>query len=99
MSAPIKIFLAAVAEWGDGDLTGIAIAEDGTVLGNHISSNEAWLEHDLRAKTEAFERHARAGYELEFIGVGKAKDHAGLRLALERQLALCADTDDPSKTG
>lgn len=59
---------------GMGGVIGMLIAEDGTVLGSHASSDEAWLPYDLGveegrrpARHETFRKHYPDGYRMEFV--------------------------------
>jgi len=68
-----------------GWLSAILIAQDGTPLGGHCCSSEAYMPHDLGIlegtrpdRHEDFRKHYPDGYRMEFIPYGKAKDHAGL---------------------
>lgn len=41
--------------WGNSDVAGICVDEDGKVLGNHISSSLSWLEKDLSRKAVGYD--------------------------------------------
>lgn len=68
-----KIFLYCypAPNWGEHDVIGYALAEDGTVLASHISSNKAFSQHDMGLtsnwKHEAYEKHYPEGFELEWV--------------------------------
>ena len=55
----------------NSDVAGYALAEDGTGLASHISSNEDWAKHDMGLtsdlKKEIYEGHYPDGYELEWV--------------------------------
>lgn len=61
----------------------MAMAEDGTVLAGHGSSNEGWAIHDIgirgECKHDKYSAHYPDGYEL--IWVRKPNKHAGLMAA------------------
>ena len=84
-----------------GLLMAVLIAEDGTGLGSHACSAEGYMPHDLGCiqgsrpdRHEAFRAHYPDGYRMEFVGYETAGDHAGLKLALERNAALADLTGD-----
>ena len=64
-----------------GMYCGCAIAEDGTILGQHASSSEAWMIRDLERKTALFEAHYPAGYQLEYVARAAAPTHKGIQEA------------------
>ena len=75
-----------------GWMSACLIAEDGTGLGGHICSSEAYMEHDLgilegtRAdRHEGFQKHYPNGYRMEFVRLDavKARSHKGLERAYE----------------
>jgi hypothetical protein len=70
-----KIFLAVQSRtaWAP-DVSGCAIAEDGTLLAAHVSSTDKFLELDLRRHTAQFDAHYPGGYELIWIGDLAATD-------------------------
>lgn len=65
-----KIFIISMPLNGTSDWIGGAIAEDGTALTNHISSNKMWVKHDMGLTWKSSRKHhdyARKypdGYEL-----------------------------------
>jgi hypothetical protein len=71
---------------GGGEGPGIGIAEDGTVLAEHWSSNPYWAEHDLGARSnwkhELYAAHYPEGFEVEFVPADKVDAHEGLQRAL-----------------
>lgn len=67
------------------------LAEDGTALGSHICSSEAYMPHDLgilegtRAdRHETFRAHYPGGYRMVFISGQDVKTHPGLTAAYAR---------------
>lgn len=83
MSKP-KIHLFVNAKWGNGDVIGQAIAEDGTGLAGHVSSSESFLKSDLgyrgTAKHDKYIEHYPDGYELAWVD--NPESHAGLQEAI-----------------
>ena len=84
-----------------GWLSGVLIAEDGTGLGGHVCSAEGYMPHDLGCiegsrpdRHEAFREHYPDGYRMEFVGYDAAADHAGLKVAFERNAALAPSDGD-----
>jgi len=66
------------------------IAEDGTALGSHACSNEAYMIGDLgiakgsRAdRHETFRKHYPDGYKMDFVSGSDVKEHKGLMKAFE----------------
>jgi hypothetical protein len=68
-----KIFLwcTPCPGWGEGAVLGYAMAEDGTGLANHLSSNISFSKHDMGLtsdwKHDYYKEHYPDGYELEWI--------------------------------
>ena len=75
-------------EW----LRAVAIAEDGTLLGEHVCSSEGYMPHDLGVlkgarvdrHEESYRPHYPGGYRMEFVGYKNARDHTGLKAAFAR---------------
>lgn len=72
----------------------VLIAEDGTVLGDHLCSDEAYMPHDLGIlegsapdRHEGFREHYPGGYRMEFVPTEAMDTHAGLRAAFENNVA------------
>ena len=84
----MKIY-AYCTPWG-GDVLGYAIAEDGTGLTSHLSSNPTWSQHDLGVTSDwhhdGYRKHYPDGYEV--VWVEDIETHEGLRTALERNSAV-----------
>jgi hypothetical protein len=72
-----------------GWLDGVAVAEDGEFLTNHISSDEGWMQVDLGVTSVEHQKHDiynakyPEGWEIEFVSYDKVKDHKGLQKAFE----------------
>ena len=73
--------------WFDAQL----IAEDGTWLGSHICSDEAYMPSDLGIlegtrpdRHETFRAHYPDGYRMEFLTYDEAGTHPGLNQAFKR---------------
>lgn len=62
-----KIYIFAKTSHGKLGNTYQTLAEDGTPLGSHISSDEYWVMIDIQSHSEDFEKHYPDGYELELI--------------------------------
>lgn len=81
-----------VTEW----LEVMAMAEDGHVLAEHISSNEYWAQKDIgltsRKKHDNYNRHYPAGWALEWVA--DPKKHAGLMAAYAKNQKLRAEASD-----
>ena len=75
-----------------GHYIAVAIAEDGTVLGDHLCSSEGYMPHDLGMlsgarpdrHTDDFQPHYPDGYRCEFVPSESIEAHAGLQAAFER---------------
>ena len=83
MSDKQKIFCFSNVKGGRG--IAYAMAEDGTVLGSHWCSCEAYVPGDLGVlegsrpdRHETFSKHYPKGYEMEFVPAASVKTHAGL---------------------
>lgn len=82
-------------DWWDAQL----IAEDGTPLGGHICSHEAYMPGDLGIlegsredrHQKNFRPHYPDGYRMEFVSYGDVKSHAGLMEAIKRCEALAGE--------
>jgi len=60
---PPKIFLYLTDDT-PGFNAVVALAEDGTGLASHLSSNSQWARTDIMAKKRLFDEHYPQGYEL-----------------------------------
>lgn len=78
-----KIFVFINGGRGTDWIQGLAMHEDGTVLAQHVSSNETWFEHDMGLnsdwKHEHYREHCPNGFEL--MHVEDPKNHEGLMAA------------------
>jgi len=93
---------------GGGDGICYAMAEDGTVLGSHWCSHEAYAPHDLGVlegarpdRHEGYRKHYAEGYRMDFIQSSNVEGHAGLKraFALNQQQAKEADAGDSAAHG
>lgn len=73
---------------GGGDGSALAMAEDGTVLGEHWCSHEGYVPGDLGVTPGSrldrhvdYKAHYSDGYEMEFVPATDIDDHAGLQAA------------------
>lgn len=73
-----------------GWLQAVLISEDGTELGGHCCSSEAYMPHDLGIlegsrddRHEKFRQHYPEGYRMEFVGNAAVPGHAKLKRAFE----------------
>ena len=72
-----------------GWYTAIALAEDGTCLGSHVCSHEAYMPFDLGVLEGAmpdrhendYQKHYPDGYRMEFVSSNEVKDHVALNEA------------------
>lgn len=65
------------------------VAEDGTSLGGHICTSEAYMPHDLGVlegsrpdRHETFQKHYPNGYRMEFVGYDELPNHEGIKAAV-----------------
>ena len=72
-----------------GFLEGVLVSEDGTFLGSHACSDEAYMYHDLGIlkgtrpdRHDKFQEHYPGGYRMEFVPYEVLKDHTGVNKAL-----------------
>ena len=73
-----------------GFMHAVLVAEDGTPLGSHCCSSEAYMPADLGClegtrpdRHETFKEHYPDGYRMEFVGYSAVKEHAGLMAAFK----------------
>jgi hypothetical protein len=68
MKPKIFIFAKRAPEWGGNSVLGRALAEDGTMLAEHLSSNLSYLQHDMGLRSNwhhtTYQAHYPEGYEL-----------------------------------
>ena len=64
------LILLSAQGWGEHDVIGYALAEDGTGLASHLSGNKDFSKHDMgltsKWKHESYEALSR-GFELEWV--------------------------------
>jgi hypothetical protein len=82
----------------------VLLAEDGTGLGAHTYSSEAYMPYDLGIiegsrpdRHEVLQRHYPNGYKMEFVSHADVPDHEGLGRAI-LAYRLKAITDPPLET-
>jgi hypothetical protein len=73
-------FFNSIYEFGDA--VGVAITEDGYVVGTHVSSNESFSRHDLYVP-DVFDDLFPLGWEWEFVSIKDRDTHAGLKAAIK----------------
>jgi hypothetical protein len=68
---------------------GLLMAEDGTLLGEHLCSSESYMTHDLGIlegtrpdRHEEFRKHYPDGYRMEFVGLLYVRIHEKLMAAI-----------------
>lgn len=73
----------------------VLIAEDGTLLGSHACSSEAYMPSDLGIvegsrpdRHETFSKHYPDGYRMEFVRYDDVASHAGLQAAFKLQVGV-----------
>ena len=68
----------------------IAMAEDGTFLASHLSSNEMFAQHDIGLtsnwKHKTYAKYYPDGYELEWVD--NPKNHEGLMAAYNKNQTM-----------
>jgi hypothetical protein len=71
-------------------LYAVLIAEDGTLLGEHICSSEAYMPADIGVlegtrpdRHDDFRAHYSSGYRMEFVGEKDIFNHPGLNRAIQ----------------
>lgn len=71
----------------DGDVIGVALAEDGEVLCEHESSTLSWSKHDMIEsswKDKFYQEHYPEGYEVIWVGDQDPANYPGLPEAIAR---------------
>jgi len=82
-----KIYVYAISDvTGFGDFCGMALAEDGTFLTSHISSNLYFVHHDMGVfksdwKHDIYDKKYPDGWELEWIDYENLDSHVGFQIA------------------
>lgn len=71
-------------------LEGLLLAQDGTFLGGHLCSSEAWMKTDLGIvgnhrpdRHKDFIKHYPDGYRMEFVPYSEIDDHVGLMTVIQ----------------
>ena len=74
----------------EGWMSAVLIAEDGTVLGGHLCSSEAYMPADLGIlegtrpdRHDTFRVHYPEGYRMEFVRYDDIKNHEALNAAFK----------------
>ena len=94
--------LPVIYGFNNGGCTGwysaVLLAQDGTGLGEHICSDEGYMEYDLGVtegsrpdRHETFQKHYPDGYRMEFIGAADVRTHKGLNAAYALNQAKAQD--------
>jgi hypothetical protein len=85
-----RIFLFINSGAGTDWVVSMAMAEDGTVLGGHVSSNDSFahldIGHTSNAKHGDYLAHYPGGFEVEWVDNVHA--HAGLMAAYAKNQAM-----------
>lgn len=97
--------LPAIYAWNNGGepgwYSGVLLAEDGSGLGGHICSSEAYMLSDLGVlegsrpdRHETFREHYPDGYRMEWVPSSTVMSHTGIEDAvkLNREQAASAKT-------
>lgn len=81
-----------------GFFSACLIAQDGTPLGGHLCSHEAFMLGDLGIREgsredrhEGFRKHYPDGYRMEFVSYNDVPKHAELQAAIKTLEALPSD--------
>lgn len=80
----------------------VLLAEDGTYMGGHLCSHEAYMPGDLgvlegsRAdRHKHFKTHYPDGYRMDFVGASDIETHEGLNAAIKRNQEQRHMTQEP----
>lgn len=80
------------------DVIGYAVAEDGHCIGQHLSSNVMFSQHDMGFtsdwKHDNYSKHYPDGYELEWIDEENLNNHQGWLDALKLNKELAKKEED-----
>jgi hypothetical protein len=80
----IYLYCKPAIGWGENDVVGYAIAEDGIGIASHLSTNIGYSKHDMGLtsdlKHDIYKEHYPEGYELEWVD--SPDTHEGLKKAL-----------------
>ena len=93
---PVIYAFSNVAGGGDGVC--YAMAQDGTVLGSHWCSNEAYAPHDLGVvegarpdRHDDYRKHYPDGYRMDFVPSKDVLSHPALKIAFEANKAAAVE--------
>lgn len=85
----------------DGWYPAVAIAQDGTLLGSHICSSEAYMRHDLGVlegtrpdRHALYQNHYPDGYRMDFVPGADVLFHTELNAALAANKAAQAAAEE-----
>ena len=80
----IYLFCTPCGKYG---LCAKALAEDGTKLGGHLSSNEKFAKHDIGLTStwhhDDYQKYYPDGYEVEWVDQKDFETHEGFRQAMK----------------
>lgn len=90
-----KIYIISMNFRGARDVRGGALAEDGTGLAGHLSSNLSFARHDMGLtsgwKHDLYRKHYPDGYELvDLMDLDDLSQHAGYMAAFDKNRAMAA---------
>ena len=87
-----KIYVFINSRFASGDVTPIALAEDGTVLASHFCSSESWAKHDMGLestwKHKEYTAHYPDGWQLIWVESQEVLAHPGVQAALAKNREL-----------
>lgn len=86
-----------------GWMSAVLIAEDGTQLGGHCCSSEAYMPADLGClegtredRHETFRQHYPNGYKMKFVGYDAYKSDTGIQAAVALAEKRAAEAQEQS---
>lgn len=86
---------------GDTYIGGKAIAEDGSYVASHSSSDETWLRHDLGVTSDwyhdDYRKHYPHGFRVVWVAPAEVPTHAGIQAAFAKHLAIAPAPQAPHK--
>lgn len=95
-----KIFITVASRLQTGDLSGVALAEDGVLLASYVSSNETWLQHDMGITStkqhSKYAAHYPDGYELVWVSTMElgSRSNRGFEAAYQRRMQMMKEASD-----
>ena len=98
-AAPAVVIYCFVNGRWDTDVVGAAVcATCGTVVGEHMSSNDSWAQHDMTRSyhTRDYEQHAHEQHQadaVQIVWLEKPEESSELRALLDKQAASRPDAD------